>query len=437
MGSSTTPYKRRYGHQSSMLNALSAFVHRLLRLPMTDNQRTLSGILQRTTGYLMPVDELADTLKSAYVHAVQNNQLNPDRARICHLSFMKERQGLQHEYILAYVTLDGLPWAHGADVRLGVIKCERNVDAREDGTANHFTAALSNTPSSGSPSMSSPGSKSPLTRIHAADRFFIYDPSHFAAISARSTDACCHTHHFYIPNPAPTRLLDPTGIPPLEFDPPETCPLRSRDDTSPPSLYDLAAAAIALNLSAPLYIIWTNQCYWFAAALYYILGGRRAVEGAAQSPGVIEETSHVTAEASGVIQGTFRGMFTFASQADIEALYNSTVRDLFDEELKKLYRALREAVEGALQMARENARMARENARMAHENARMAHENAEKERALAEKDQALSQKDQALSQKDQALAEKDRALARLAAELEAFKLHGASGQPGPSRAPQV
>ncbi|KAJ3010911.1 hypothetical protein NUW54_g2335 [Trametes sanguinea] len=275
MGRSNTLYKRQDGHRSNMLDTLSTYLRRILGFPMADNNLTLSTLLLTPTGSIIPVEDLEVKLKQAYTYAVYHDQLNPDRARVCHLQFMKERDGLQHEYIFAYVTVDGKPWAERDTVRLGVIQCERNVDREHDSTANHIVVASSNANSSGAFKMPSTASFSDGWRIPAADRLIIFNPSDVAALQER-TDVCLYEYPFRLSTIPPKYLLDPTGISASDFQPPPTCPPRSRGDTSPPSLYDLAAAAIALKLTAPDYIIWRNQCYWFAAVLYYTLGGESA-----------------------------------------------------------------------------------------------------------------------------------------------------------------
>ncbi|KAJ2994883.1 hypothetical protein NUW54_g7480 [Trametes sanguinea] len=126
MGRSTSTYKRQDGHPPSLISALSAFVRRILHIPMADDVPTLSSILGVKPEAPMDEAELQKDLNRAYQDAVYLQRLNPDRARICKLRFMKDIKGLQHEYILAYVTVDGQRWDDPDVRRLGVMLCERD-----------------------------------------------------------------------------------------------------------------------------------------------------------------------------------------------------------------------------------------------------------------------------------------------------------------------
>ncbi|CDO69984.1 hypothetical protein BN946_scf184836.g58 [Trametes cinnabarina] len=464
MGSSTTPYKRQYDHQSSMLSALSVFVHRILRYPMADNQPTLTSILHKEPGTVIHVTRLTDALKLAYEQAVRNHGFSPDRARVCQLSFMKERLQSQHEYILAYVTIDGQPWAEGASVRLGIIRCERTVDSELVTPKTHAKAVSSNTESSSKVSgTSSPSSQG--TYIAAADQFILFDPTGIVKTTdvclstsriSKPNDVCLYEHRFQTPAPAPPCLLDPAQIPVLQFSPPETCPVRSREDTSPPSLYDLAAAALALNTFAPQYVLLRTQCYWFAAMFFYLLGGNRAADDKPKGTIPDDLVFHGTKKdvtAKEVKEGTFYKLLTLVTEADVKKAYD-TLHEAFDGELTRLYGTLRCAVEGVLQQQRD-LEQAREEAIKEKDRADRAIKQA-REEAIKQKDradraieQAIEQKDladralkEATEQKDRAqraLAQKDLLLAQQAAQLEALRLQSPSqaGQPGPSRAPQA
>ncbi|OSD01927.1 hypothetical protein PYCCODRAFT_1425618 [Trametes coccinea BRFM310] len=369
---------------------------------MADNPPKLSEILHRDSGSIIHVNNLTNVLRQAYVSAVQSRtpRFHPDRARICQILFMKEREGSQHEYILAFVTVDGQPWVDGASTSLGVIRCERSVNHQYATPGVHMKAASSNLSSSGS---STPSSSS--VEIPAVDSATIMDITERSQAHPAS-DVLLYEHHFHVPSTAPTRLLDPSGVLSVrDFDPPSECPTRHREDTSPPSLYDLAAACIALHAVAPTYVLLDCQCYWFAAMIYYMLGGERA----AKDPALVKDLPHNTLgsrlwdffrthrEPS---QGEFHNLFNFMSQPTVLSWYDNGVRRVFDAKLRELYQSLREAVLDALQ----------------------------DRRALEESRDREADKDRALEEAREREAEKDRIIAALQSQL---------GQAGPSRAPEM
>ncbi|CDO71576.1 hypothetical protein BN946_scf184911.g46 [Trametes cinnabarina] len=434
MGSSTVPYKRRYDHKPSMLDTLSAFLHRLLRTPMADNPPTLSEILCYGQGGAIPVESLTGVLRQAYVHAVSCQTFHPDRARICHISFMKEREGSQHEYVLAYVTVDGQPWADDSNKRLGVIRCERGA-AENTTAAAHMKAASSNLSSSGS---STPNSSA--FEISAHDRVTICNIAQLSEVRPPA-DVCLYEHFFHIPSPAPIHLLEPSGDSVLAFNPPETCPPRARDDTSPPSLYDLAAAGIALKVVAPQYILLQNQCYWFAAMIYFMLGGPSAAD---DKP--VKAPPKGTAIAikgkgmqdifpifQGPSKGQFHGLWQFVSDNKVLSWYNNEVRSVFDAKLVELYKVLREGVLEALQDRRavEESRLviaekdlAIAEMRQTEEEGRRAVE--EGRHAVEEGRRVIAEKDLAIAEMRQAEEEHLRIIAALKSQI---------GRAGPSRPP--
>ncbi|KAI9062261.1 hypothetical protein FKP32DRAFT_1593649 [Trametes sanguinea] len=386
---------------------------------MADHEPTLTSLLWVPQGFPINEAELQKVLNRAYEAAVDHHQLSPDRARICKLRFMKDIKGLQHEYILTYVTVDGQRW-DDRDARLGVILCERNVAPENDGNSQRLAAAVSN-PDSESSTLSA----SSRVVIPAADRVMIHDPSNVSALEKKPGHYCVYEHLFDVPKRLPKYPLDPTGIPVLDFAPPESCSLRGRDDTSPPSLHDLAAAFIAIHRSAPEYTLLGNQRYWFAAMLYYTLGGERAANDDlnAKIPppetAVIIPTNDPDRPARKVsVVGKFHNLWTAVTTEDVKDLYDRVVRDLFDEELQKLYKSLRKTVWDALEMDRAIAK---------------------NDRALAEINRALAENDRALEEKDRALAESERTIAQLTqtAALRAAQLQDASGQAGPSGIAQV
>ncbi|KAI9062277.1 hypothetical protein FKP32DRAFT_1593663 [Trametes sanguinea] len=424
MGRSTITYKRQDGHPPSLFSNLSAFVRRILHIPMADHEPTLTSLLNVLQGAAMDEAELQKVLNIAYDSAAYHHGLSPDRARICKLRFMKEKDGLQHEYIAAYVTVDGQRWDDPGARRLGVILCERNVAPENDGNLQHLAAAVSNPKSSGV-SVSSTLSASSRVVIPAADRVMIHDPNNVSALETKPGHYCVYEHLFDVPKPPPKYPLDPTDIPVLDFAPPESCSLRARNDASPPSLYDLAAAVSAIHRSAPEYTLLRNQCYWFAAMLYYTLGGERAANdepsaGIPPDAAVIIPTDNLDRPTRKVpVAGKFHNLWTAVTTKDVKTLYDRVVRDLFDEELQKLYKSLRKTVWDALEQARTN-----------EENSRALAENS---RALAETSRALAETSRALAESQRANEEKD----RIIAALRATQLQDASGQAGPSGIAQV
>ncbi|KAI9069089.1 hypothetical protein FKP32DRAFT_1600115 [Trametes sanguinea] len=92
---------------------------------MPNDKSTLTSVFQRRPGtHLDQYSELQSILREVYAAWV--TLLNPDHARICQVAFMKDINGLPHENILAYVTVDGQPWDQ-PDVGLGVILCNHNM----------------------------------------------------------------------------------------------------------------------------------------------------------------------------------------------------------------------------------------------------------------------------------------------------------------------
>ncbi|OSD05127.1 hypothetical protein PYCCODRAFT_1432880 [Trametes coccinea BRFM310] len=391
-------YKRDDGHTPSMLSTLSTFVRRLLHLPMSNDQVTLSTILQLPSGTVLTVADVTDVLKHAYKSAVYDNTLNPDHARVCRLDFMKVPTGVQHEYVLAYVTVDGRPWDQDPTARLGIVQCERSVEG-DDVTAMDHLAAVSFGSSAGTSISESSSDVDP--RLKAADRLIVYTPRDLDTLRARK-HWCLYEHTFTVSDTISNNPLDPTGISALDFNPPADCTPRSREDTSPPRLYDIAAAAIAINHYQPQYDLIRNQCYWFAAMIYYTLGGERAADARLRKGIPLTAVIHVgrtpdgqDSQVSVAQAGTFRGLVRAVTHSDVRQLYSDSVRTLYNDEHQKLYHELRDTVDKAL-----------------------------------EKDRALLQKDRALLQKERDLEEKDRIIAQLAAAL------SASGQPGPSGLPR-
>ncbi|KAI0364190.1 hypothetical protein BV20DRAFT_974687 [Pilatotrama ljubarskyi] len=420
MGRSATSYKPEHGHLSAMLSSLSALVRRILHLPMAAKPTTLCTLLRQSSGSILTVDAvlLPNILESPYTLAPsEKDQLHPDHARICHLEFFKEREGLQHEYILAFVTVDGQPWDTGSHVRLGVIQCERNVNAEHDGNKNHL-AAVSSSSLPRNPSLSTSTGR---VCIPAADRFIVYDPSDIHALRKRG-DAFLFLYRFEYTDPPPRYPLDWRGISARDFNPPEECPTRSREDTSPPSLYDLAAAAITLNVIAPEYRLFYNQCYWFASMLFYTLGGEPAAErGEAQRDltedtirsilnpirSALEADSEEAPAAPGKLPkvGTFRALFTLVAHKDVKKLYEDQVSAAFDRQLQNVYGILRDKVCHALLPYRE-AEEAKEEARQKDEE--LARQKKEAEEEARQKDEELArQKKEAEEAKKEAKEAKE------------------------------
>ncbi|KAI9069087.1 hypothetical protein FKP32DRAFT_1587149 [Trametes sanguinea] len=369
MGRSTTRYTPlEDGRAHTLLSILTAFVHRIrvLRSPTSNDRRTLSVILRRHPDELIAVRDFTDTLKWAYNHAVYDNSFNPDHARVCQLDFIKELKGLQREYILAYVTVDGQPWSRGADVRLGVLVCEHKADLEDDPRARHYYRMD--------------------LGMHVANHVILYDPSDLASVW-KPKHKCLYRHHFCVPDPVPKAVLDPTGISVFEYQAPETCPARDRTDTSPPSLYDLAAAAIAINRGTPEHTAIRSRSFWFAAMLYYALGGEHAADDRLRRC--------VPRSAAVVLHQTMQDRRAIAQDRCAIAQKLRTIAELD--------RA-----------------------------------NTELDRAIAEQDRANAELDRAIAESERAIAEKDRTIAQLTAALAAVKSRSAAtGQPGPSSVPQV
>ncbi|KAI0365434.1 hypothetical protein BV20DRAFT_1056407 [Pilatotrama ljubarskyi] len=400
---------------------------------MAAKPTTLCTLLRQSSGSILAVDAvlLPNILESPYTLAPsEKDQLHPDHARICHLEFFKERTGLQHEYILAFVTVDGQPWDTGSHVRLGVIQCERNVNAEHDGNKNHL-AAVSSSSLPRNPSLSTSTGR---VCIPAADRFIVYDPSDIDALRKRG-DAFLFLYRFEYTDPPPRYLLDSRGISARDFNPPEECPTRSRADTSPPSLYDLAAAAIALNVIAPEYSVFRNQCYWFASMLYYTLGGEPAAERGEAQRGLTEDIiqailnprrsaleadSEEAPAAPGKLPevGTFRSLFTVVAQDDVKDMYEDQVSAAFDRQLQNVYGILRDKVCLVLLPTRE-AEEAKEEARRKDEELARQKEEA-KEEARRKDEELARQKEEAL-QKDEELARQKEESARQKEELAELK----------------
>ncbi|KAL7283502.1 hypothetical protein ACG7TL_002935 [Trametes sanguinea] len=186
----------------------------------------------------------------------------PDHARIRRIDFMKHANGLQHEHLLAYVTHDGVPWQ---EAPIGVVACERNVEAAHDGNIAHLQDI-----SSGAMGGSC---TSAAVAIPALDEFTFYPPT----FRPSTTDKTVFTFEYYGDPSSATHnpFLTSTTIDKLAlegFQPLPRPPKPSRT-APPPTLYELAATAIAIHKHSSEYHLLTRNCYWFAAMMFYALGG--------------------------------------------------------------------------------------------------------------------------------------------------------------------
>ncbi|KAI0645986.1 hypothetical protein C8Q79DRAFT_1119588 [Trametes meyenii] len=280
MGSSSSPHKGLHAHPAGMLTTLYTYVRRVLRIPM---EKVTFSELYLADHPVVEVQKFPSYLVNAYHQTIRSRAgCRVDHAYVREIRFMKEKSGLEHEYLLAYVTLDGQPWSVAP---VGIIQCERNVNPEHDSTLNHILAVIS-APNSSSLSGSSsssndiPSSASSPSgpRIPAADRFILYESDQAKALDRRGDKTL---YKFEFDGPVAATSLDPS-LGPVPFEPPPKPHLRSRSDKSPLTLYELAAAAIVLHAVAPEYILFERQCYWYASMLYYMLGGD-AVENQAPS----------------------------------------------------------------------------------------------------------------------------------------------------------
>lgn len=153
-----------------------------LALSMIDTPHdTLCSLLGITSGVVLKVEDLEhlyirvytlaanaaapSSCSSSSANSWDEDLLAPARIRAVQLK--KERGGPQHEYLLVYITIDGLPKNMAT---LGIIKCERTVPKSDQRRKNLCRRGflISN-------AISNPISSSSMNTAPAYDHFTIYD----------------------------------------------------------------------------------------------------------------------------------------------------------------------------------------------------------------------------------------------------------------------
>ncbi|RPD81480.1 hypothetical protein L226DRAFT_566246 [Lentinus tigrinus ALCF2SS1-7] len=188
---------------------------------------------------------------------------------IIEAKLMKEESNPEHEYLI-------FPVARSKDDRqlVAVIRCERTVPDTTTTTTHSRAAASTASLSSTSPSSHSESLRS---TIGADDMITVYPPpalgTHWYELGSDGRQEALLSHSFH-------------------------------NNPSPPTLVQLAAAVSAINKEFPDYGLTTQQCYWFAATLFWLLYNH---ENDSPSLDAGPQPSHQVPEASKVA-GTFRNI---------------------------------------------------------------------------------------------------------------------------------